>query len=76
MASSTTADQQLKQRHRAMWALGDYPSMVTDFLTPLGEQLVEAAASSPASACSTWPPAPGTPRSPLPSAARASSPPT
>ena len=46
-SSSTTADQQLKQRHRAMWALGDYPSMVEDFLTPLGERLVEAAAVQP-----------------------------
>jgi ubiquinone/menaquinone biosynthesis C-methylase UbiE len=47
MASSTTEDQQLKARHRKMWALGDYPSMVTDFLTPLGERLAEAAAIRP-----------------------------
>ena len=27
-----------------MWGLGDYPAMVTDFLLPLGERLVDAAA--------------------------------
>ncbi|HET7574112.1 MAG TPA: class I SAM-dependent methyltransferase [Solirubrobacterales bacterium] len=36
------ADDQLKARHRAMWASGDYPSMVETFLTPLGPRLVEA----------------------------------
>src|SRR3954449_4734148 len=33
----------LKSRHRAMWASGDYPSMVETFLLPLGPRLVEAA---------------------------------
>jgi SAM-dependent methyltransferase len=33
---------ELKQKHRAMWASGDYPSMVETFLTPLGPRLVEA----------------------------------
>jgi ubiquinone/menaquinone biosynthesis C-methylase UbiE len=47
MASSLTEDQQLKARHRKMWALGDYPAMVTDFLTPLGGRLVEAAGIRP-----------------------------
>jgi SAM-dependent methyltransferase len=37
-----TADAQLKARHRAMWASGDYPSMVETFLLPLGPRLVEA----------------------------------
>jgi SAM-dependent methyltransferase len=32
----------LKARHRAMWASGDYPSMVETFLLPLGPRLVEA----------------------------------
>ena len=41
--SSTVDDSQLKARHRAMWASGDYPSMVETFLTPLGPQLIEAA---------------------------------
>jgi SAM-dependent methyltransferase len=38
-----TADSELKTRHRAMWASGDYPLMVDTFLLPLGPQLVEAA---------------------------------
>ena len=38
----TTADAELKARHRAMWASGDYPSMVETFLTPLGPRLVDA----------------------------------
>ncbi len=33
--SSTTSDLELKARHRAMWAAGDYPSMVETFLLPL-----------------------------------------
>ncbi len=39
---TTSADKQLKARHRAMWASGDYPSMVETFLLPLGPALVEA----------------------------------
>jgi SAM-dependent methyltransferase len=34
---------ELKQKHRKMWASGDYPSMVETFLTPLGPRLVEFA---------------------------------
>ena len=33
---------ELKVRHRAMWASGDYPSMVETFLLPLGPRLVGA----------------------------------
>ena len=40
--TATTPDTELKARHRAMWASGDYPSMVEAFLTPLGPALVEA----------------------------------
>ena len=40
--STTSADQELKGRHRAMWASGDYPTMVETFLLPLGPVLVEA----------------------------------
>jgi len=40
--SSTVSDSELKARHRAMWASGDYPSMVEAFLLPLGPRLVEA----------------------------------
>jgi SAM-dependent methyltransferase len=39
---SITPDVELKARHRAMWASGDYPSMVETFLLPLGPRLVEA----------------------------------
>lgn len=35
-------DRELKGRHRAMWASGDYPRMVETFLLPLGPRLVEA----------------------------------
>jgi len=35
-------DSELKSRHRAIWASGDYPSMVETFLLPLGPRLVEA----------------------------------
>jgi SAM-dependent methyltransferase len=35
-------DSELKRRHRAMWASGDYPSMVETFLLPLGPRLVDA----------------------------------
>ena len=38
----TTADSELKGRHRKMWASGDYPGMVETFLLPLGPRLVEA----------------------------------
>src|SRR3954447_8945000 len=42
-AAPTDADRALKERHRRMWALGDYPQMVRDFLLPLGERLVDEA---------------------------------
>ncbi|HEY5942690.1 MAG TPA: class I SAM-dependent methyltransferase [Solirubrobacterales bacterium] len=37
---------ELRQKHRKMWASGDYPSMVETFLTPLGPLLVEFAGIS------------------------------
>ena len=40
-------DAELKARHRAIWASGDYPSMVETFLLPLGPRLVEAAGIEP-----------------------------
>jgi SAM-dependent methyltransferase len=40
-------DPELKARHRAMWASGDYPSMVETFLLPLGPRLVEASGIGP-----------------------------
>jgi SAM-dependent methyltransferase len=45
--SSTASDAELKGRHRAMWASGDYPSMVETFLLPLGPRLVEACEIGP-----------------------------
>ncbi|MGY1620268.1 class I SAM-dependent methyltransferase [Geodermatophilus sp. SYSU D00691] len=39
----TIDDQELKARHRTMWASGDYPRMVETWLLPLGPRLVEAA---------------------------------
>ena len=44
---TSTADSELKARHRKMWASGDYPSMVATFLLPLGPRLVEAAGIGP-----------------------------
>ncbi len=45
--SSTMSDFDLKARHRAMWASGDYASMVETFLLPLGPRLVEACRIGP-----------------------------
>ncbi len=38
-----TADRALKARHRAMWALGDYPAVAIDVIPELGPELVAAA---------------------------------
>jgi SAM-dependent methyltransferase len=43
----TQGDAGLKARHRAMWASGDYPTMVETFLLPLGPRLVEACGIGP-----------------------------
>jgi ubiquinone/menaquinone biosynthesis C-methylase UbiE len=40
---TTTADRALKARHRAMWALGDYPAVATQLIAELGPALVAAA---------------------------------
>lgn len=47
--SVPVADSELKTRHRAMWASGDYPLMVETFLLPLGPRLVEACEITPGS---------------------------
>jgi SAM-dependent methyltransferase len=44
---SAISDSELKSRHRAMWASGDYPSMVETFLLPLGPILVDACGIEP-----------------------------
>jgi SAM-dependent methyltransferase len=41
------ADRALKARHRAMWALGDYASVASDVIAPLGPLLAEAAGAGP-----------------------------
>src|SRR3954465_6144200 len=41
------ADQELKQKHKAMWGSGDYPVMVDTFLLPLGPRLVRACGIGP-----------------------------
>jgi SAM-dependent methyltransferase len=45
--TTQVADTELKSRHRAMWASGDYPLMVETFLLPIGERLVDAAGIEP-----------------------------
>lgn len=45
--TSAVPDSELKARHRAMWASGDYPTMVTTFLLPLGPRLVDACGIGP-----------------------------
>jgi SAM-dependent methyltransferase len=37
-----TADRTLKAKHRAMWALGDYPAVAADLIPELGPVVVEA----------------------------------
>lgn len=43
---ASDADAALKERHRTMWALGDYPAVATDVIPDLGAVLVEACAVS------------------------------
>jgi SAM-dependent methyltransferase len=40
-------DNELKAKHRTMWASGDYATMVETFLLPLGPTLVEASGIGP-----------------------------
>src|SRR5437867_2690095 len=40
--NTTEAARALKARHRAMWAFGDYPAVVTDLVSPLGPVLAGA----------------------------------
>lgn len=39
---ATDADRALKAKHRAMWALGDYPAVAAEIIPDLGAILVEA----------------------------------
>jgi SAM-dependent methyltransferase len=45
--TNTDADRELKARHRAMWALGDYASVASEVIPTLGERLAEAAGCGP-----------------------------
>jgi len=45
--SGAVTDPEVIARHRAMWATGDYPSMVETFLLPLGPRLVEMCGIGP-----------------------------
>jgi SAM-dependent methyltransferase len=47
MTTQTPTDSDLKARHAAMWASGDYPQMVETFLLPLGPRLVDACGIGP-----------------------------
>ncbi|WP_413450669.1 methyltransferase domain-containing protein [Georgenia phoenicis] len=46
----TAADRDLKARHRAMWALGDYPSVAEEVIPALGAELVAEAGVGPGQA--------------------------
>jgi ubiquinone/menaquinone biosynthesis C-methylase UbiE len=43
----TEADRALKAKHRAMWALGDYPAVARDVVGDLGPVLVQASGVGP-----------------------------
>jgi SAM-dependent methyltransferase len=43
LPDTADADRALKARHRAMWALGDYPTVATEIIPSLGPVLVKAA---------------------------------
>jgi SAM-dependent methyltransferase len=47
IAISAEADRALKERHRAMWALGDYPALAAELIADLGQVLVEACRVGP-----------------------------
>jgi SAM-dependent methyltransferase len=46
----TDAHTELKARHRAMWALGDYPSVAADLIPDLGAALAHASGVGPGDA--------------------------
>jgi ubiquinone/menaquinone biosynthesis C-methylase UbiE len=41
------ADRQLKAKHRALWAAGDYPAVAAELIPALGPRLVQAAGIGP-----------------------------
>src|SRR6476660_7059610 len=42
------ADRNLKAKHRAMWAMGDYPTLAAELIAELGTTLVSACGIAPA----------------------------
>ncbi|MEU5275095.1 class I SAM-dependent methyltransferase [Streptomyces asoensis] len=46
-SEATQADRALKAKHRAMWALGDYPLVATDVIPDLGPELVRESGVRP-----------------------------
>ncbi|MBT2519603.1 class I SAM-dependent methyltransferase [Arthrobacter sp. ISL-28] len=46
-ADKAVADRALKEKHRAMWAQGDYPALATELIPDLGAILVEACGVKP-----------------------------
>jgi SAM-dependent methyltransferase len=46
-SNTVEIDRALKAKHRAMWALGDYPSVAADIIPDLGAVLVEACGVGP-----------------------------
>lgn len=46
-SQTTTVDQAVVAKHRAMWATGDYPKLATELVAPLGPVLVEACGVGP-----------------------------
>jgi SAM-dependent methyltransferase len=47
MTQTTDADVALKTKHRAMWALGDYPAVAAEIIPELGEAIVAATGVGP-----------------------------
>ena len=43
VSTQADADRALKQKHRAMWASGDYPTLASDLIWELGPRVVAAA---------------------------------
>lgn len=47
LIDAVVADRALKAKHRAMWAMGDYPALASDIISDLGRVLVKACAVKP-----------------------------
>jgi SAM-dependent methyltransferase len=47
MTMTTTADHGLEDKHRALWALGDYATVASELVSPLGPVLVQASGIGP-----------------------------